>query len=862
MTDEQKFAFEQALADQGTQQTEAVIQAVDLDRLPPAPPLPEPDVSPPPALIIYAPPPPRFFVGVEIDLFRRIPLAISRDVAHPPAAEVVLERRDPRRGRLLALSLELGDNLFRRGQYREAQRHFSVALNLSDGNADVALRVERCRPLVPPMVDVSRYTFRPRLVVFSFLLNTPPGLVPPNLGDWASDQFAAYFGPSYEIVDRGEVCWYMGRLGITFRDVLTDPGARVALAQAMNARYYCFGTVVPTASLDVEAHLMDANTGTRTATGRIHVQDHTEMKLRLGELAAQIGAPGPGAALAIKVRGAASEKALNESRALLKAGKPAEAKTVAERGLTQDPDSAALRTMVADADVRLKQTQIEEQRKVAEAARLKAETDVKARNAQLAHAAEAARLKAEAAAKLRTDADRKAEEVRKTEAARQLEEAGNRAFAGGSFSLAVGDYQSAAALRPSKELDQQIALAKTRLAEAARAQADTEARKRAEAEKKARDAAVVRVEEEKTRRAADEKLKQEARAKEVAGLVSTGRQQLAAKQYGKALASAQAADQLGHSLETEKLLADIRNNQTLAMARDDDARRATEKKLAAEKAIHEKYVVQIELADDGVKAGRYDDAIRAATDALQLVPNDPAGLAVLRKAQDARSQASAQGSKRKADFQTALQSARTALAARRFDDAVRSADDALKLAPGDPNAAAVLRDAQAGKTALEAEDRKKAAYTTDVQSARTALTARRYDAAAKAANDALKLFPNDPVALNIIHQAQDDKARGDLEAKRKADYTAQHAGRAHRRHRPTLRRSRQGRDRRAQALPRRPRRDEHRQGGPGRQGPRRRRDKAQVRLQRPDGSRQAGDCREALRGRRACLHRGPASGSG
>ena len=52
-----------------------------------------------------------------------------------------------------------------------------------------------------------------------------PTLVPPGATDALADQLASYLGGSYEIIDRGEVCWYMGKLGMTMREVLNDPVA-------------------------------------------------------------------------------------------------------------------------------------------------------------------------------------------------------------------------------------------------------------------------------------------------------------------------------------------------------------------------------------------------------------------------------------------------------------------------------------------------------------------------------------------------------------------------------------------------------------------------------------------------------------
>ena len=84
--------------------------------------------------------------------------------------------------------------------------------------------------------------------------------MPPSTGEWAADHFASYCG-DFELIDRGEVCWYMGRLGITMREVLRDPPARRVLAQALNARYFVFGAIEQTASFNVNIHLIDAETG-------------------------------------------------------------------------------------------------------------------------------------------------------------------------------------------------------------------------------------------------------------------------------------------------------------------------------------------------------------------------------------------------------------------------------------------------------------------------------------------------------------------------------------------------------------------------------------------------------------------------
>src|SRR5258708_38348823 len=122
------------------------------------------------------------------------------------------------------------------------------------------MRLDGCRDAVPPpppQVVVVPVVSRPRVAVFGFLLNSSPGLVPPNIGEWASDHFASYCG-DYELIDRGEGCWYMGRLGITMRDVLRDPAGTRCRAQAVNARCFVCGATERTASVNVSTRLLEA----------------------------------------------------------------------------------------------------------------------------------------------------------------------------------------------------------------------------------------------------------------------------------------------------------------------------------------------------------------------------------------------------------------------------------------------------------------------------------------------------------------------------------------------------------------------------------------------------------------------------
>src|SRR5262249_34754163 len=229
------------------------------------------------------------------------------------------------------------------------------------------------------------------------------------MGDWAAESLAAQFAPAYQVVDRGAVFWYMGRLGLTVRDVLFDTSARLCLAKALNVRYFAFGIVQQTASFNVTTHLIDAETGAKQSTGSIHVQDHQELKLRMAELAKQTRSE-PAEQARLQQEAKESERIVNESRRLLKAGQAGQAVAVAPDGFKKDPTNVALRALVQQAEQQAQAAAAEQARQQA-AVRGQAELAAAQRLQQeLAHQAEAARQKAAEQAADRSDAARRAQE--------------------------------------------------------------------------------------------------------------------------------------------------------------------------------------------------------------------------------------------------------------------------------------------------------------------------------------------------------------------------------------------------------------------------------------------------------------------
>ncbi|HEV3084665.1 MAG TPA: hypothetical protein VGY66_33185 [Gemmataceae bacterium] len=658
MSDEQKMAFELAEAQRAPE-----VQPIELVGAVPPPPVFLPDQPPPPPLVTFSFRSPAFG-GLTVADFNALPPVV---VAAPPPTEVVIVREEPRR-RLLSLSLELGDNLFRRGRHREAQRHFELALSLTNDRAAIDLRIERCRALAPAVVAPQPALIvalpppaRPRMVVFNFLLNCQPGLVPPACGDWAADHFAACYGSTYEVVDRGEVCWYMGRLGITMRDVLGDPSSRLALAQAMNVRFFLFGAIEQTASLNVTTHLIDAQTGARTGTGMIHVQDHNEMKLRMDELARQVGAP-PAEQARLAQQGKQNEQAIKDARALIQNGNYTRAAAVTQQALKDSPRDVALQSLQQEAEQKARQVALAETQRRAVEARQAEAAAAEQRQRELVRQAEAARARADAEAKARGDAARQEQARQRTQASEQLRAQARSAQQRGNYDQAVQALQSAQALQPSDALTRELAQVRAEQDRVARTQAAQKDLTAQAARKADQQAAEARVAAERQQRDAVEAEKR--RAQQIrdqaryAGLLQQAQQQLAQKQYNPAIQTLLAARQLSATPETDRLLQQARQSQAQVdvQTKSDQAHVAAERKLAEDQARREQAAA----------------AQRAAAETL-------------RKQGDA---------KRQEIFTFWVTKGQTAFARKLYQESAEDYREALKLRPGDAAASRGVREAQ------------------------------------------------------------------------------------------------------------------------------------------------------------------------
>jgi tetratricopeptide (TPR) repeat protein len=780
MTDEQRLAHERRLAEQ------AEVRPAEPAPLPP-PPEPFAAGRPvPPPLIVGAPRPPR--PGrLRPEDFDRLP----PPAAPPPVA--VVEREGPIKLRLLQVAIELGDNSFRRGRYREAYAHFELALGLFPDNRDVRARLDRCRPLLPPAPPPPPP--RPRLAVINFAELGDPRVVPPGIGSWAAEHIAPYFSPPYEVVDRAELFWYMGRLNMTVADLLNDAGARRWLGRALDVRFFLLGTVRQAASFDVTTHLIDAEYGFVQGVGRVHVHDPHELKLCLPELA-RLTLCDPRERDRHRRDVEASRALVVEARRAFDRGEFAVSLRLCEKALTVRPNSVEVRVLLERTRERTRLAERDEarRREFERQQALAAERERRLR--ELAREAEAARRRAEQEAAALAEAERRRRAVERDQAYDKLLVQGRAASQQENFTVAVQLFESAVSLKRTDAAQRELTLARARAEEATRARAakrEADLRRQREAELAK---AHAQLEEERRRREADEKSRreaQEARDREqYARLLDQAHRLLAQGQFDSAIAALQDARRLRRSDEAEQLLQQALAERDRAAARQKEAKERAdlERKLAEEKKRREqaeaeaarrkqeeerKAAAEVQrLLNEGraaLKAGRIDAAVKAFGEAKKLVPANADVLAGLSEAERAREEAQARARReqeakdRAARLRKLLDEGQAHLKAGRLDAAEKSFDEAKKLAPADPAPQQALRDLEQARKAAAAEaERKKrqADYERAMNAGRAALAAKNPQAAITAFSDALRFVPGDRDATTALRNAE--RARDEARA--------------------------------------------------------------------------------------------------
>ena len=179
------------------------------------------------------------------------------------------------------------------------------------------------------------------------------------------------------------------------------------------------------------------------------------------------------------------------------------------------------------------------------------------------------------------------------------------------------------------------------------------------------------------------------------------------------------------------------------------------------------YIADVQAARTALTAKRYDDAIKSASDALKLLPGDLTAGGILRDAQAAKVSADGEA-KRRADYSAQIALGQQALTAKHSADAVRAFTEALRLMPGDPAATKGLADARALDKPVTPPPPPPALpdYNKSMQTGQTFLLKKSWGEASAAYQDALKAKPADAKASFGLDMAEGQRA---LDAKKYAD---------------------------------------------------------------------------------------------
>jgi colicin import membrane protein len=523
----------------------------------------------------------------------------------------------------------------------------------------------------------------------NFAVNAEPSYAPAGFGEWTAQYVACQYSPTYEVVDPGEVSWYMNKLAMSVQDVLTDASARRWLGRALNVRFFVFGVIQQTASFNVSTHLVDAETGVKQGTAQIHVKDPNELKLRAPELARQT-LQNPAGQARLRGEAKANEAQLNEARQLLKAGKAAQAMQVCQVALKQHPDNVAMRVLLQQAELQVQQQNLEAtRRQEAERASVQA-ARVQQEQKKLAEQARQSRARAEQEAKKRGEAARRAQEQQTKRAHDQLLARGRQALGQAQYSEAVQFLESAQALKPSPETKQVLAEARAQAAKAARDNAAKEkvrmAAEQRQQEAAAADKARARVAAERRRKAAELQALRKAQEEH----------NQANKSNAAASTEAPRREKVGQRAAELQKKPDIKRPLTGSPSNKGPA-----------------YAEAMTRGRNALAAKHYDEAIQAFSEAGRLRPNDPDAAALRGQAVSLRAAAqskTAGNDERKRleeqhrfnEFIHLMAQGQAEMDADHYENAVKAYAAAVKLEPDQAGAVKSLKDAQ---QALEASRR-------------------------------------------------------------------------------------------------------------------------------------------------------------
>ncbi|HKB00873.1 MAG TPA: tetratricopeptide repeat protein, partial [Gemmataceae bacterium] len=814
MNDDEKRAYEKQLAEQAR----PVAPPPPTAELPPppAPPAAAAAPVPPPApIVMYTPRPPVYGQVTITDFggFRTIEVG-----AAPPPPVVVVEAPLVVRDRAFFVAVEVGDNCFRRGDFRLALRHFEFALTLNPGHADLRLRVAQCRPLCPPPMVVVPVT-RPRLVVLPFAeFRDPyqiPSSIPPELGLWTADAFAPYLAGRYDVVDKGELFWWMGRLGLTMRDVLTNPAARLCLGRALGARFFLMGALREVASFDVTTHVIDAELNGQVAGAGIRVNNAAELRYRLGELASLMFLPPPQQVVVIQQQQVVQRQVV-AAQVEFRKGNFSIAFGMYKEVLATNPNCVEARQMMVELEFRQRRSSVEAVQVAAWQRDQAAIQRERERQIALAAAAQGAREQARRDLEIATEINKHQLAKQQALAQQNLILQAQLAHQQNNLERRVTLLESAAAIKRDDALVAQLVQARAELAAERQKRLAAEQATRESELKRQKDAELAKVQTqiavERQRRETEKVEREKAEAAKAQAeydrFVDQGRKAMEANRFPIAVSAFQNARRLKPSPEAEQLVSNALTAQAKAdaekkgaaekarldaqLAKEEERRKQAEADASERKA---KYQASIAKAREAMNGRQYAAAATSFRLASQTMQTDEAAaglkqaeteLAKVAAATDAEAKKKAEEARKQAAVDKRLTEGRTALATKQYEKAIAAFRAAAELKPGDVEIQKALTQAELARdeavTAArpkkdptpktEAVTKKSANVDDLLAKARAAIRAKDLDGAAKFLADASAADPTDPDIQKV--RAEYDAARrqlagADAEAKKKQD---------------------------------------------------------------------------------------------
>ena len=205
----------------------------------------------------------------------------------------------------------------------------------------------------------------------------------------------------------------------------------------------------------------------------------------------------------------------------------------------------------------------------------------------------------------------------------------------------------------------------------------------------------------------------------------------------------------GPASDTDDVLAKQRKELTEAQARLEEKSKALERRLEFRRVL--------DRAESALEKGRYAEARKLFTRALELMPDDGKARAGLVQAEVALASA-AKGDrddkKLRAEIEQLLADAKAAMKEKKYARAVQRLEAARGVAPTNKTVLDLLNEAQTALDADKAEKEKLVAFRTHMDAGKVAMKADRYPDAVKEYMAALRLMPDDLEAQNGQKQAE------------------------------------------------------------------------------------------------------------